>query len=405
MVLVLALVIATLVVVVVLMTLDRRRQLARFAALTVATGDAPLASTPALADTADRIERALGRMRGEVDAARYAEARLGRALGLIPDGVVVSDERGNVVLRNVHAPRISDARHGEAIIEAVVSELLVAALRGEPADRELSLHGPPARSLVVWAAPLLEGDRLLGAAAVIEDVTEARRVEAVRRDFVANISHELKTPIGALALLGETLSDETDLTVAGRLADRMRDEAFRLNNVVDDLLILSQIEGVESFEALPVPVGAVVGEAVNRVAPVAEQYGVSVHTPPIDEDVVVWGDRRQLVSAMTNLLDNAVKYSEPGQSVVVRAASDGHEVSMVVEDHGVGIPVRDLDRIFERFYRVDQARSRETGGTGLGLSIVRHVARNHGGEVTVSSREGEGSTFMLVLPVDRGAQA
>jgi two-component system sensor histidine kinase SenX3 len=175
--------------------------------------------------------------------------------------------------------------------------------------------------------------------------------------------------------------------------------------IIEDLLDLSRIEAEESPVREPVPVHLVVAEAVERVRPVAEVHGVVVDVAEPSRRLVVSGDRRQLVSALFNLLENAVKYSEPGGRVELRARSDGARVELAVRDEGIGIPARDLERIFERFYRVDRARSRQTGGTGLGLAIVRHVATNHGGEVTVESREGEGSVFRLVLPLAGGPVA
>jgi two-component system, OmpR family, sensor histidine kinase SenX3 len=221
----------------------------------------------------------------------------------------------------------------------------------------------------------------------------------VRRDFVANISHELKTPVGALGLLAETLLAEDEPEVARRLAERMLTEAFRVAHTIDDLLELSRIEGADDTSYVDAPVDQLIAEAVERVQGGADQRGISIDVESTPVPLAVSGDRRQLVSAVYNLIDNAVKYSEDGSSVEVRSGTDGRWVEIAVRDHGVGIPQRDLERVFERFYRVDRARSRETGGTGLGLAIVRHVANNHAGEVRVDSREGEGSTFTLRLPI------
>jgi two-component system sensor histidine kinase SenX3 len=253
--------------------------------------------------------------------------------------------------------------------------------------------------------PLHGADRRLGVVVVIDDVTDRRRLEAVRRDFVANISHELKTPVGALALLAETLLAEDDPAIAHRLAERMLTEAFRVGRTIDDLLELSRIEADEEGRREEVPVHVFVAEAADRVQPAAEQQGISIEVEEPPKRLVVAGDRRQLVSATYNLLDNAVKYSDAGASVQVRARTDGKWVDVEVQDHGIGIPGRDIERVFERFYRVDRARSRETGGTGLGLAIVRHVASNHAGDVQVTSTEGEGSTFTLRLPVGAGPVA
>jgi two-component system sensor histidine kinase SenX3 len=222
---------------------------------------------------------------------------------------------------------------------------------------------------------------------------------------VANVSHELKTPVGALGLLAETLADEEDAAVIRRLAHRMQAEAMRVGRTIHDLLDLSRLESEESPEREPVAVHLAVGQAVEQVRGAAEARGVVLEVADIGRRITVPGDRRQLVSAVYNLLDNAVKYSEPASSVHLRCATNGDWVELSVQDHGIGIPTRDYERIFERFYRVDRARSRETGGTGLGLAIVRHVATNHGGRISVTSREGEGSTFFLRLPAGPGPVA
>jgi two-component system sensor histidine kinase SenX3 len=240
---------------------------------------------------------------------------------------------------------------------------------------------------------------VIGAVAFVRDVSELRRIESVRRDFVANVSHELKTPIGALSLLAETMAAGNDAPVNPQLADRVQREADRLGRIVDDLLDLSLIEAQERPTREPVPVHLVLHEAAERVRGAADAVGIPLSVAPVATDLDVTGDRSQLVSAVTNLLDNAVKYSELGEPVEVDAAVEDGNVCISVRDHGIGIPSRDLERIFERFYRVDRARSRATGGTGLGLSIVRHVAQAHGGDVTVESVEGEGSTFRLRVPL------
>jgi two-component system, OmpR family, sensor histidine kinase SenX3 len=326
-------------------------------------------------------------------------------LSAMTQGAVVADRDGNVVLRNAFAKSFVDARHGDALVEAAIRELIAHALRGGVTDREVELFGPPKRTILVHASPLMNDDALVGAIAVIDDITEQQRIDAIRRDFVANISHELKTPIGALVVLADALIDEEDPAVIQRLAARMRDEGFRVNRIVDDLLVLSRIEGEGLVERERICIADVVASAVDRVRPAADKHRIGVNVAPIENSPDLIGDRRQLTSALFNLLDNAIKYSEPGSMVQVRVASTSAEVSLVVQDHGIGIPSKDLDRIFERFYRVDQARSRETGGTGLGLSIVRHVVRNHGGDVTVVSREGEGSTFTLILPTHLAVEA
>lgn len=312
---------------------------------------------------------------------------------------MVVNASGEEVLRSASAERFRHARHSDALAQEVIERLLRGALGGRADVEELALFGPPRETLVVRATPLhAEDGRLIGAAAYVRDVTELRRVESVRRDFVANVSHELKTPIGAMGLLAETFLACDDLDVGRRLAEQLVREADRLSRIVDDLLDLSQVEAQEHPTREQARVRLLIDEAVGRVRALAEARGIPLHVEPIADDLVVACDPVQLVGAVTNLLDNAIKYSDAGQQVEVSAVGEESRLVIRIVDHGIGIPSRDLERIFERFYRVDKARSRATGGTGLGLSIVRHVAQAHGGEVSVESIEGEGSTFRLVLP-------
>lgn len=392
---------------VVVLVWERHRTVVSVDALTeqVAGGPVGPGVAPGLGAALGRLHRALDD-RDAVDAAReLAHERLERALDAIDLGVVVADEEGVEVYRNPVGQAFSAARHADALVEAAVTELIATALEGRRADRTLDLFGPPRRTLVITTTPL-PSPLGTGALAVIEDTTERRRLEAVRRDFVANISHELKTPVGALGLLAETLAEtlaaEEGDEVARRLAGRIQAEAFRVGRTVDDLLELSRIESGEVPHRSPVPVHLVVTEAVERIRPAAEHAGIALGVADMSPRLAIFGDRRQLVSALYNLLDNAVKYSDAGSSVEVTASTDGTAVELAVSDHGIGIPTRDLERVFERFYRVDRARSRRTGGTGLGLAIVRHVVHNHEGSARVESRLGSGSTFTLRLPSASG---
>ncbi len=360
---------------------------------------------PSLDRALDELERAVAAEDSRRMSMVRAENLLSWAVGAIANGVVIFDDRGEVAYRNDPAASFLAARHSDALVEQAITTMAGDALRGRAAERELELFGPPRRVLTVRAVPLDSESRPSGVLVVVEDTSERRRLENVRRDFVANISHELKTPVGALALLAETLLDEDQPEVVKRLAERLANEAFRVGNTIDDLLELSRLEVATALADDQVVVAQFVGDAADRVRPAAEQRGIAIEVERTPTRLAVVGDRRQLVSAVTNLLDNAVKYSEPGGSVEVRARTDGTWVDVSVSDRGIGIPRRDLERIFERFYRVDRARSRETGGTGLGLAIVRHVASNHRGEVRVESREGVGSTFTLRLPAGPGPVA
>lgn len=316
------------------------------------------------------------------------------AVNSLSVGVVVVGTDGKVIFRNKLAESVTGVVHSDVLVEEVVEQHLSVALNGETKRQVLDLFGPPRKVFAVSATPLAIG----GAVAMIEDITERYLVDAVRTDFVANISHELKTPVGALAVLAEALSQEDDLEIIHRLSEKMVDEAIRVGRTIDDLLELSRIEfGGEAVKD-EVDAAVILSESISRAAPLASLHSIKIAMAELPSPLKVVGDRRQLVSAIGNLVENAVKYSESGSSVEVSARLDGDSVEFAVTDFGLGIPARDLDRVFERFYRVDRARSRDTGGTGLGLAIVRHVANNHGGDVSVTSIEGEGSTFSLKIP-------
>jgi len=388
--------------------LFRRSTIRRLSSLTTRLdeeGSDELVSGGGMERNLARLERAAERAVGDRGSARLARSRLEGALRVVGIGVVVCDESGDIVFQNDQAGAFMGDRPAEALAHQAVTELLAAAADGEVQTQTLDLYGPPRRTLAIVASPVDDGWRGLGAVAVIEDVSDRRHLEAVRRDFVANISHELKTPVGALALLAETLAGEDDAEVVNRLARRLQVESQRVARIVDDLLDLSRIESEETPMREPVAVHLVVAEAAERVRSAAEQRAVTITFGEGSEHLVVTGDRRQLVSALFNLLENSVKYSDEGSTVDVRSHTDGEWVELTVTDQGIGIPERDLERVFERFYRVDRARGRDTGGTGLGLAIVRHVANNHGGDVRVESHEGTGSSFTLRIPTGPGPVA
>jgi len=409
----------------------RRAIASRLVALGQRIGDGGLDDDASIEVGLSFLEQVIGEATHAVAEQSADALRLRRALDTLAQGVVICDESGGVVYRNQRAQELMASRHGDALAAQAVTDLLADAWRDGGAERTLDLFGPPRSTLAVRAELIDDGRRPVGVVALIEDISERRRLEEVRRDFVANVSHELKTPIGALGLLAETLLVEKDADVAARLADRIHAESFRVSRIIDDLLDLSRIESEMAPPREPVLINLVMAEAVERVRATAEQRRITLVVDEPAPAITIQGDRRQLVSAMHALLENAITYSyedtevrvtgslvpagevtqptQPGPSGEVGEAwvvgQDGEEwfrsgaVRLSVTDRGIGIPARDRDRIFERFYRVDAGRSRETGGTGLGLAIVRHVAQNHHGRVQVDSREGEGSTFALVLPM------
>ncbi|QBI52199.1 sensor histidine kinase [Streptomonospora litoralis] len=356
--------------------------------------------TGVAAGLAFRISESGGRRAQEPPRQTELPAGIAEVLAALPSSAVVLDPADRV-LRASSAARAYGIVRGE---ELVISDLLALArqVRRDGVIRETEIEvavrkfGPDSTSFAVRVAPLGGTGLVL---VLAEDQTERRRVEAVRRDFVANISHELKTPVGALSLLAETIADASDDPEAvRRFTGRMQQESARLTSVIQDLITLSRIQGAEPMaDPDRVPVEVVVDEAMDFVRTAAETKEIELVASGT-EGAVVLGDEGLLVTAMRNLVANAVAYSPERTrvSISVEAADDMVEIS--VADQGIGIPAQDLERIFERFYRVDAARSRATGGTGLGLAIVKHIMTHHRGEVTVWSKEGSGSTFTLRLP-------
>ena len=343
-------------------------------------------------------------------------------LSVLRSSAVVLDEGDAVVKASSAAYALGLVRGGKLAVEPMLQMARDTRRDGEIRQVELDL---PRRgtgrgeALAVSARVAPLGSRLV--LLLVEDLTEARRIEAVRRDFVANVSHELKTPVGALSLLSEAVMDAADDPEAvERFAGRMQIEATRLTNLVQELIDLSRVQNDDPLEdAEAVRVDELVAEAIDRcrhqagtkqITMAANVGGGPVGTS--DEggggrragtaDLQIWGNRGQLAAALGNLVENAVNYSPARTRVGIAArrvpAPGGDLIEVAVTDQGIGISEKDRERIFERFYRVDPARSRHTGGTGLGLAIVKHVAASHGGEVTVWSSEGQGSTFTLRLP-------
>ena len=322
------------------------------------------------------------------------------ALETLPSGVVIAESSGQVMFKNAAARGITGVRHVDVLVDEAMEKLVHDAAKTGKQHRQFDTAGSPSRSFDIRAQRLESGHIV----ATVEDVTERARVDSVRTDFVANLSHELKTPIGGIAALADTMIGEVDPQVIQRLTGRIVDESYRLSHIIDDLLDLSRIEFGAADYWEPVFLTDVVNEVVARLQHEATRAGITIQaTRPVGVTVV--GDRSQLVSALENLVSNAIKYSGSGTTVVVDTRSTVELVSISVIDQGIGIAAKDHQRIFERFYRVDKARSRSTGGSGLGLSIVRHVVSNHGGTVSVASEEGRGSTFTIVLPRAAGSDS
>ena len=329
-------------------------------------------------------------------------------LSLLSSSAVVVDGGGRV-LRASAAARASGMVKGERLTRELQAKARQVRRDGETRHTVIEVrapgHGGPTTSFAVRVAPL-SGAASGGLVLVMaEDLAESRRAEEVRRDFVANVSHELKTPVGALALLAETIEDAAgDTEAVRRFAGRMRQEAARLTFLVQDLITLNRIQAVKPVpDPRPVEIDAVIAEALDHCRIRADARGITLAAAGA-QGLSVLGAEDLLVTALRNLLENAVVYSPERTTVVVSARRPGDGgVEVSVADQGIGIPERDLERIFERFYRVDPARSRVVGGTGLGLAIVKHVMAAHGGRVSVRSAVGQGSTFTLWLPLRQEA--
>ncbi|HVT60745.1 MAG TPA: ATP-binding protein [Thermoanaerobaculia bacterium] len=414
--------------------LDRRlfRPLARLidGAADLAGGRARRVEVPD-EDELGALGRALNRL-AETAETQFAAVRRERdhlqaILASMSEGVLVVSTDGRVVLANPAFCRLFDLAGdlrgtaamagapadfpggvtGRPVVELIrrpeLARIIDDTLRsGEAQSGQIELQLPERRTLLLASAALSGGER--GAVVVARDTTELTRVADMRRDFVANVSHELKTPLAAIRGYAETLRDGAldDVGTARRFTDRLLWQCRRLQALLDDLLTLSRLESVaQAGEREAVELGALAQRAVELLsAPAREKrVRVEIREQPLPPLPAIQGDADGLERLLVNLLDNAIKYNRPGGEVTLRLERAGNQVVIEVGDTGIGIPQESLARIFERFYRVDKGRSREEGGTGLGLAIVKHVAQSHGGQVEVESRMGRGSTFRVRLPI------
>ncbi|WP_305092531.1 cell wall metabolism sensor histidine kinase WalK [Prescottella sp. R16] len=330
---------------------------------------------------------------------------LSQALDLIvrtsESGIAVVDTFNDVVLANPRADELGLVRNRMLDDRAWVAATTVFET-GEPVEVDLTMRAAPRgreRMAVRAVVRLLTEEDRRFVVVFADDDSEQVRMEATRRDFVANVSHELKTPVGAMGLLAEALLESADDPDSVRyFGQKVLSESARLGNMVTELIALSRLQGAEKLPDLEVvDVDDVVDEALRRSAVAAETAEITVHTDA-PSGFEVMGDRALLVTALTNLVSNAIAYSPKGTPVSVSRTVRGDDVAIAVTDRGIGIAKEDQERVFERFFRVDKARSRATGGTGLGLAIVKHVAANHNGTIDLWSRPGTGSTFTLQIP-------
>jgi len=326
-------------------------------------------------------------------AVKVVDEQLLKAFDLLPIGVVISRGPNGDLLRNRIATEMTGVRHVDILVDEAVVALVKETIEIGEQNKSMQVAGPPDRFFQLQSQRLNND----GVVVTIEDTTDRVRIDTVRTDFVANLSHELKTPIGGIAALGDTMVDETDPVVMKQLAERIVRESFRMAGIVNDLLDLSRIEFGRSTEWERIEMNGVIKEVVALSQDNARRHKVELVTSG-NFAAEVFGDRSQLVSAFSNLVENAIKYSDEDRLVKIIGDVRVDDLTVAIVDQGLGIAPKDHERIFERFYRVDRARSRSTGGTGLGLSIVRHVVDNHGGKIELKSNEGEGATFTVVLP-------
>jgi two-component system, OmpR family, sensor histidine kinase SenX3 len=332
---------------------------------------------------------------------------LQRIVALMPMGAAVVDTHRDVVYLNDRAKELGLVRDRQ--LDDQAWKAARQALEGDDVEFDLTpgRRTPPVRSgrSVHGHARLLSEEDRRFAVVFVHDQSDHARMEAARRDFVANVSHELKTPVGAMALLAEALlASADDSETVRRFAEKVLIEANRLGDMVAELIELSRLQGAERLPNMTdVDVDTIVSEAISRHKVAAENADIEVRTDA-RSGLRVLGDETLLITALANLVSNAIAYSAPGSPVSISRRRRGDNIEIAVTDRGIGIPLEDQERVFERFFRGDKARSRATGGSGLGLAIVKHVAANHNGSIGVWSKPGTGSTFTLSIPAISGEQ-
>jgi two-component system phosphate regulon sensor histidine kinase PhoR len=370
----------------------------------------PLGGVVDLYPTAARLNSVAQRLSGALEELRSQRNELGAILSSMVEGVVVLEHSLRIRSINRAAAQLFNVREREApgrtVLELFrnheIAEFAEEALQsGRPVERTITLYGSRRVELQLHGNVLGDPDRRTGGVLVVmNDISRIKRLETLRRDFVANVSHELKTPITSILGFVETLVDGAadEPERAKQFLNIVHHHAARLNLIIEDLLSLSRLESADA--EIPVEWHDI-EDIVEKVQSSAEQSARSkhirldaTHTGPTQLKV----NASLLEQALNNLVNNAVKYSHEGAAVEITSRHDGHRVSVTVTDNGPGISEAELPRVFERFYRVDRARSRELGGTGLGLAIVKHIARAHGGEVTATSTLGEGTAFTITIP-------
>lgn len=361
----------------------------------------------------EALNKLADEIQDQVSEIHLEHNRLRVILGGMRDGLIAIDDLGKIVLINSVMSRILGfeirevrGRYLSDVIEdSEIIELLMNTLKMQrPLEAELDLGlGQSEKFLKAYTSPLIDyGQDVSGALIVLHDLTQTRMLENMRRDFVANVSHELKTPITAIRGIAETLVDDPqmELELRQKFMTKITDQSHRLSNLVSDLLALARLDEREKTPKTRIELGTLIEERITSLSKVTapEKMARLIFDKP-EEPVHVFGDEEELRQAIGNLIDNGLKYTPRHGSVRTELSSTGDQATIRIEDNGIGIPEEFLDRIFERFFRVDKARSREIGGTGLGLAIVKNICLKHDGNVEVESKDGKGTTFTITLPL------
>lgn len=361
----------------------------------------------------EALNKLADEIQDQVSEIHLEHNRLRVILGGMRDGLIAIDDLGKIVLINSVMSRILGFEIREVrgrylsdvIKDSEIIELLMNTLKMQrPLEAELDLGlGQSEKFLKAYTSPLIDyGQDVSGALIVLHDLTQTRMLENMRRDFVANVSHELKTPITAIRGIAETLVDDPqmELELRQKFMTKITDQSHRLSNLVSDLLALARLDEREKTPKTRIELGTLIEERITSLSKVTapEKMARLIFDKPV-EPVHVFGDEEELRQAIGNLIDNGLKYTPRHGSVRTELSSTGDQATIRIEDNGIGIPEEFLDRIFERFFRVDKARSREIGGTGLGLAIVKNICLKHDGNVEVESKDGKGTTFTITLPL------
>jgi len=370
----------------------------------------PVYSQDEIGELAAALRNMAEQINGKIEKLNQERAKLDAVFLSMFEGIMVTDEKSRILLINPSLAKIflinspaEGKRPLEIIRNTAVQDVVDSVIndRRRILGEEVTINQPEEKTLKVNAAPIIRQDKLEGAILVFHDISELRKLEKVRQDFVANVSHELRTPVSSIKGYAETLLDWAidDKKNVREYVDIIHQNSDRLIRLIDDLLNLSKIEsGKMPMVLLPVDMAVVLARSVTVLEKLRLEKAISLRVDAAQDLPKALADEQRLSQVLVNLLDNAIKYTPHGGAITVSISLEDKFIQVSISDTGIGIPAQDLPRIFERFYRVDKARSRELGGTGLGLSIVRHIIQAHSGQVWVQSELGRGSTFSFTVP-------